>query len=239
MRHWPKPRTDEDYVEFVRERMKRRKALVAAHICAVLLFVLLVPLSIEVSAWLRSHIPIDLDHIGQWGAVIDGKMVGSGLTLGVCSAILGIRVFRGFRAEHLMIRFYTELGTRACDGNPADPGNRQTEPGKRTLTDEQYVACIRKVMKSMRWIGLLFFCIAVVCLSASLVALRNHWTTVNIYAYKGTWRGLAIGLTGGVLEALAVAGFVVSVTSAGQYIFGHRKERLLLQFHDERRPTEE
>lgn len=171
MRCWPKPRTDEGYVEFVRERMKRRKALVVSHICAVLLFFLLIPLSIAVSAWLRSRIPLDLDHIGQWGAVIDGRMAGWGFTVGLCSVILGIRAFRGPRAERLMIKFHDELGARACDGHPADPGHQQAEPGRRTVTDEQYVACFRKGIKWRMWIALVFFCVATVCLLASLVAL--------------------------------------------------------------------
>ncbi len=68
--------------------------------------------------------------------------------------------------------------------------------------------------------------------------LRNHWITVNAYAYKDTWRSLAIGFSGGGLQALALVGFLESIGSAGRYLFGHRTENLMLKFHDKRRLTE-
>jgi hypothetical protein len=186
MRLWAKPKTDEQYIEFVRAKTNHRRTLVALHICTVLLFLLLLPLVDVFFSWLLSGIPIDLDYMGQWGAVIDGKMAGWGFTFGVCSVIFGMRVLRSSRAEHLLIRFHTELGSRACGDSPADPGRQPTKRGRRTLTDEQYVACIRKATKWTRWISLVFFSVAAVCLSASLIALGSHWTTVHVYAYKDT-----------------------------------------------------
>jgi hypothetical protein len=189
-------------------------------------------------SWFLSRIPKDMEHMEQLFAVIDAKMAGWFFFFGGCCMILGVRAFRGHRVEHLMIQFHAELGAEPCDGNPADPSSRQPGPARRTLTDEQYVTCIRKGMAWIRWISLVYFCVAAVCLSMSLVALRGHWTTLNVYAPEDAWRGLAIGLSGGAFEALAVAGFVGSLTSAGRYIFGYRTECLMLRFHDERRPTE-
>lgn len=109
MRLWPKPRTDEEYVELVRKRMSRRKAFVALHICTVLLFVLLFLLSVAFLSWFLSRIPKDMEHMEQLFAVIDGKMAGWMLSFGGCCLILGVRHFRGPRAEHLMIQFHAEL----------------------------------------------------------------------------------------------------------------------------------
>lgn len=236
MRLWPKPRMDEEYIELVRKRMSHRKTFVALHVGAVVLFLLLFPLSAAFFSWLLSHIPTGREHIGQLFAAVDGKMAGWMLCLGACCMILGVEAFRGPRAERLLLKFYDELGQDLRAGYSPDPSSQQPGPVRRTLTDEQYVTCIRKGMALLRWISLVYFCVAAVCLSMFLVALRGHWTTLNVYAPEDAWRGLAIGLSGGALEALAIAGLVASTTSAGRCLFGYRTEHLLLRFHDERQP---
>jgi hypothetical protein len=235
MRLWPKPRTDEGYVELVRKRMSHRRTFVALHICTALLFLLLFLLYVAFLSWFLSRIPKDME---QLFAVIDGKMAGWSFFFGGCCLILGVRVLRGARAARLMIQFHGELGPKPCDGNLIDPSSRQPGSARRTLTDEQYVTCIRKGMAWIKWISLVYFCVAAVCLSMSLVALRGHWAALNVYAPEGAWRSLAVGLSAGALKALAVAGFAGSLGSAGQCIFNQRAKRLMLRFHDERRLTE-
>jgi uncharacterized integral membrane protein len=220
--------------------MSRRRTFVALHICTVVLFlfILLLQLPVVFFSWFLSRMPKDIEHMGQLFAVVDGEMAGWMFCLGACCLISAMRVRCGDRVERLMIKFHDELGREAHDIKPTSPDSQQSKPDRKTITDEQYVAGVRRAMQWTRWISLAFFCIAVVCLSMFLVVLRHHRVELNAFAYKDTWRGLAIGLCGGALAGLALAGFVGSMTSAGQYIFRHRTERLMLRFHDERRLAE-
>jgi hypothetical protein len=189
-------------------------------------------------SWFLSRIPKDMEHMEQLFAVIDGKMAGFLYGLGACCLIQGERALRVSKAEHFMLKFHDELDREPHDVQPTDSGTQQAGPARETRTDEQYVACVRKGIRIRRWIGLFDFCIAVACLSVSLVVLRHHWATLKIYPYQDTWRSWVAGLGTGALQALAVAGLLVSIGSAAQSIGGYKTEHLLLKFHDKRRQPE-
>ena len=120
MQLFPKPKTNAEYVEYIRKKLKRSKWL-------ALFFTLMFVLFLVMFLWLRTKIylitaPIIIPgtdrvfdpeiHTGIRAGVMLGMFLGWFFFLAILNATFAIQCLIGDKKEKLLIKFYDELNKK-------------------------------------------------------------------------------------------------------------------------------
>lgn len=111
MRLYPKPKTDTEYIEFVRKYVKRSKWFVLFHICASVGFLVLYWLLLRAIYSADSTIPGFCKAIdtGIYIGMMLGAFAGVLLVFAAINVVLSVQCLHGYRTEQLMLKFHDEL----------------------------------------------------------------------------------------------------------------------------------